>query len=440
MLGAIMILDLLTLAVCVTLLLRNKQLTYTHPGTVYLIFHVITFTKRGFEIAQGAPTLFSDEVSWTLGWSPVTHDEIIRAMLIGDVALFVMTLGWLKAADDDRRQREKGEVSPRVVRLDGNRMWPIVGVSLLVGIFGLLTFSVLPGRSASAIELGTWGESSWVTNIQTWASIGLIVLIYWYGFKRPLVVPFALYLLIMLYQGFHRFRVIIPALLISQVFVDRRNLKWPPRWMMIAILGVALLFIPMKTIGRMLQQGQPLDRIIEASIQSLTSTGQDAFSELNFLDHFASALTLTDRAGRFYYGTTYLSLLTLPVPRPLWPEKPELNFYLPAISTPDRPMAELGMIVTLHGESYINFGYPGIIGISFLVAYWLARFYFYAYRQGYLSVMHFAYLLTASSLIQVYRDGLTSLILFTMAANAPLVVIIGLHLFFPARKMRQAST
>jgi hypothetical protein len=320
--------------------------------------------------------------------------------------------------------------------LDERRLLPVAVGAIIVGTVGMLSVSALPGRTSSGVDFGMWGNSSWVTNTQMWLGIAVLALIYWYGFRRSLLLIISVYLFVMAYQGFNRFRVIIPALLLSQVYLDRKNLRWPTRWMVVAILLLALVFIPLKSIGQMAQQGKSLSEIIESSINSLTSTTNGGFSELGFLDQFASALTLSDEAGHFYYGTTYLSILTLPIPRPLWPDKPALNFYLPEISTPARPMAQLGMIVTLVGESYINFGYLGVIVVPFLLAYWLARFYFYAYRQGYFSVTHFLYLLTASSLIQVYRDGLTSLVLFTLVQYMPLMLIVGLHVFFPPRRLQ----
>ena len=91
-------------------------------------------------------------------------------------------------------------------------------------------------------------------------------------------------------------------------------------------------------------------------------------------------------------------------------------------------MAEVGMITTFIGEFYINFGHLGIIVMSYLMAYWLARIYFRAYRAGYHSVLRFTYLLIACNLIQVYRDGLMSLLVFTLVNMMPLAVIVLLHL------------
>jgi hypothetical protein len=77
--------------------------------------------------------------------------------------------------------------------------------------------------------------------------------------------------------------------------------------------------------------------------------------------------------------------------------------------------------------------------MCFLTAYWLARGYFHAYRSSYFSVSRFAYLLIACNLIQVYRDGLTSLVVYTSVNMMPLTIIVLLHLMLPVRRARATT-
>ena len=102
-------------------------------------------------------------------------------------------------------------------------------------------------------------------------------------------------------------------------------------------------------------------------------------------------------------------------------------------------MFEMGMIVTYLGESYANFGLLGIIVVPYLVAYGLARAHFRAYRGNYFSVARFAYLLIACNLIQVYRDGLVSIVVFTCVNMMPLALIVLLHLVLPLKKRSSFS-
>ena len=79
-----------------------------------------------------------------------------------------------------------------------------------------------------------------------------------------------------------------------------------------------------------------LNNSIEITRGALAGENDDQ----QFLDQFASALTLIDDAGRFYYGGTYLPLITLPIPKQWWPEKPGpadyMSGFLQALAADER--------------------------------------------------------------------------------------------------------
>src|SRR4030095_1359599 len=94
--------------------------------------------------------------------------------------------------------------------------------------------------------------------------------------------------------------------------------------------------------------------------------------------------------------------------------------------------------MTFMGEFYLNFGYFGIVVMTYLTGFVLARLYFRAYRSGYFSTLRFGYLLITCNLILVYRDGLMSLFIFTLVNMMPLSIIVFLHLIRPLRSRREA--
>ena len=138
-------------------------------------------------------------------------------------------------------------------------------------------------------------------------------------------------------------------------------------------------------------------------------------------------MTLIDEHGKFFYGATLLPLLVSPVPRLWWPDKPRMNEYQHTISTPGRPIATYGAIATLVGEGYANFGYLGGVLFPMLAAYVYGRAYFGAMRRPHNSVFRFLYLVVASMLVQVYRDGFISAILFPASAAMPMVALVVVH-------------
>jgi hypothetical protein len=195
----------------------------------------------------------------------------------------------------------------------------------------------------------------------------------------------------------------------------------------------------MKTIGRMTQEGASISEITRSSSEIIGDVMAGQNGDQTILDQLACTLTLIDRAGKLYYGSTYMALVTSPIPRQLWPDKPGLAEHMKEFSTPSRPMAELGMIMTFIGEFYLNFGYAGIVVMSYLTAYWLARIYFRAYRSNYFSALRFVYLMIACNFIQVYRDGMMSLFIFTVVNMMPLTVIVVLHYVWPVRRRDAAA-
>ena len=292
----------------------------------------------------------------------------------------------------------------------------------------MLLWSNVPGIPTPVL-VSDQVESNWAVIAQTWAGLSLFGLIYWYGFKPVLVLSVGAYLSWAIYQGSFRFRLLIPLILLTMICVDRRRRRWPGALGVAALVVCGFLFFPLKGIGQRLQAGQPFGDVWESARYEIANVFLGNHPDETVLDQFASALTLADAHGRLYWGSTYAGLFTVAIPRQWWPEKPGLTRYEQEISTPDRPMADDGMVVTMFGEFYLNFSYPGIVIMSFAVAYLTGIWFERAYRAGYASLAHFAYLLVVCNLIEVFRDGLISLFVFTVINMLPLVAIVALHLF-----------
>jgi hypothetical protein len=427
--------DLVTVVTCSVLLAWRGKIRHSHPGVIFLVYHLVVVTSRLAGLAAGAPTLFS-EVPYT---KAVTLEEMARAAVLSDVALVVMTCTWLWVArhyGPRRRPRGVARGRPRVPPMT-LRPWIVRGVALssfAIGIGGMVLFAKLPGLDAERGDLGPWSSTAWLSNTQTWPCLSLLALFYINGPRLWITVPFLACIGIGMYQGYHRFRVVIPLLLALHIYLDRRQWRWPSISLAAGMLAVFVLFFPLKHIGRLAQEGANPGETWSQAKEILTTATMGQAGDQMILDQLASGLTLIDRSGGSYFGKTYLALVTLPIPRPLWPSKPGLADHLADISIPERPMSTWGMVLTFLGDAYVNFGNTGLLFIPALFAYRLGRFHFAAYQRPYFSVMRFAYLLTAANLLQVYRDGLSSLVVFTTVAMMPLCIIVLLH-----RRIRGAS-
>jgi len=413
------LLDVTVLLCCVACLMTFTKMSVTHPATIYLLFHGLFFTARAIAILNGATTLFS----WK-GAIPVSESEIARSLMLADLALIAMTSAWILAAHlTARPSAMKRDAKPR--RLRPELLKPVAIVCILVGCAAMLLWSKLPGISTPLISAGQ--NSNWIVIPQTWVGLSLLALIYWYGFRPGLLIGLAGYFAWVIYQANFRFRLLITLILLMQIYLDRRGRSWPGMSGISVFVISALLFFPLKGIGQQLQAGQGAGEVLENARTEIASVFTGDHPDQTILDQFASALTLADARGQLYWGLTYAGLLTVAIPRQWWPEKPGLTEYEHQISTSDRPMADTGMVVTMLGEFYLNFAYPGVVIMSFAVAYFTGVWFDAAYRAGYLSLMHFTYLLVACNLIQVYRDGLISLFVFTVINMFPLVLLVALH-------------
>ncbi len=428
--GIALFLDVSALIVCAIALFQCR-LTHSHPATLYLFFHVYTFTWRLFGLMNGAPTLFTD---WGPGFAPLREDEMVRAAVLADIALAAFTIACVIVAR--RRAVDEVEVDATTVPILNRKIiWVVVAVAMPLGIFGQVTLSVVPetvfnpGMSGT-MNVGAMRDSGYLQILPTWPGLLLLMLIYYHGFRRWLVIPMVLYLAIMAIQGYHRFRVIIPVILLVQIYLDRNKRKWPGVGGIAVLALLAMAFFPMKIAGRMIQDRAPLSEIADVSMKLITEARAGNAGDQQFLDEFACTLTLVDEKGSYFFGKPFLAAVTLPVPRAWWPEKPGLADHIIDISRPWRPMAETGMITTYIGDAYLNFGYFGVVIFAFAIGYGMSRAFGTAYLRPYSSIFRFAYLMMAANLIQVYRDGILSIVIFTAVHMMPLTITVILHKWF----------
>lgn len=424
-----MLLDVSVWALCLVALVGFVRLSVTHPAMPYLIFHLWFVTARTIAVLNGAPTLFS----WP-GGDPVSAAEISRAVLMADAALISMTCAWIFAAHRNRRRAAPiGEFPAIPLRLEIVRLGTAIAIP--IGLMAMLLWGKVPGLDPPQFG-ADWAGSNWPVIAQTWMGLGLLALIYCYGFKLGLIAPLIAYFVLVIYQGSFRFRLLIPAILLLQIYVDRRGKRWPPFFAISSFLICAALFFPFKGIGQALQAGEPVNRIWQNAQREMADVFRGAHPDEMILDEFASTLSLADQHRKLFLGRTYSGILSVAVPRQWWREKPGLADFEKEISTDGRPIALDGMVVTMLGEFYVNFSYPGVILISFAFAFLLGTAFHSAYRREYLTLARFAYLLLACNLIQVYRDGLISLFVFVVINMMPLIAIVALHFLYPLRAVR----
>lgn len=409
--------------ICLFVMLRWGNLSLLHPAALYLFFHAYTFTFRLFQLTNGAPTLFE---GWGGQFVPVTRAEIQRASWVALAGLIIMTLVWLYMANRvnySTSHTDKVRYRPFSRRI----LWMVCTVTLPIGLIALVVLRGPVFAGDSTVSLGEWSNSGYLISMYQWFGISLLALIFYYGLRRVLLLLLLFYLVIILLTAPSRMMVIIPGLFVVFTYLRRNNIHWLSWRLVIPILIFSLLFISGKELGPLLRQGDwsgASDLLTGRLVQMQIGEHGDAM----FMDQMAVTLSQVDERGQFYYGRTYANLLLLPIPRSLWPDKPGQADWQKELQSPGRPTGSMGAIAIALGEAYANFGYAGIVLYSIILAALLYKLYVWMSRAPYYSLVNFWSLCVYAILIQVFRDGLHSLITFQVTIFMPLTLITLLHL------------
>jgi oligosaccharide repeat unit polymerase len=404
--------DITVLLICTWVLFRFAKISIYHPSTTYLVFHLFSFTLRLIFINAGSAFFLGGQTDY---FTEIESHEIVRAAILADFGFISMTFAWWWEA------HRKVEIKPtnNAILLDENILKTVLFFTIPIGIWGIIAQLYIPGIGKANADFGDWSSSSYIQNTQNWLVLSYLMMVFKYGFQKSFLIIIGLCLFILAFQGQHRYRILIPCIFLLFLYLHRQKRQWLS-WRFMLALGVGIvIFLPMKYVGKLIQQGASLDDLIEFASEYQESLGIGANADFSFLDMYASILTLVDQSGGYFYGSTYLTLFLAPIPRQFWLEKPSLMQWMLDISTPARNLKELGAIATLYGESYANFGYFGVIIIPFLFAKYSARWYYKVINSNTQSANLFAYLYFSAILIQIYRDGLNAFFTFLSVYNMP---------------------
>jgi hypothetical protein len=410
---------LVDLAVVIAVIvLMFRRMAFWHPLTGYLLFHLYSFTYRLFQIIGGSPLMYTGQANA----EAITPEEISRAILWADAGLifFVAASWWAHMVFEAKSDQpvERRVLNPNIAKLIGLLCLPLGSYFFYVG---KTTGFTLDATSASA---------GYVQAMALWP-IGVIgLLIFAFGFRWHLLALAAFFLGAVALQGYHRFMLVLPLLYFAALYLQTQRRRWPTIPILIAAFFVGLVFPRLKYIGQALQYGDTQEAIAQFSqafVKDKKSYTEFAVTE-DFLDQFAGGLSLADSNEGKFWGSTYLAIVTLPVPRAWWPNKPGLADHLQEISTSGRRYDVEGRIITYLGEAYLNFGYAGMMLIPAFMGYILTAACLRATSGPMQRLGRYVYLVFFMALVQTFRDGVLSIFVFTVVHNMPMLFTWILHM------------
>jgi hypothetical protein len=409
------LLDVFVVLAVVVLMFR--RMAFWHPLTAYLLFHLYSFTYRLFQILSGAPLMYTGQANA----EAITVEEINRALLWADFALAVFAFAsfWAHLRFDAKAEQPvvRRVINPNIARTIGLLCLPI-GAFFLYGI------------KSATLDLSVSSASAGYVQVMAMWPMGVLgLLVFAFGFRWYLVALIAFFLGVVALQGYHRFMLILPLLYFAAYYLQTVRRRWPTFPIIIGAILVALVFPRLKYIGQAVQYGDTQEAFAQLG-QSFTFNSKDkeiSTSE-EFLDQYAGSLTLADFNDRKFWGSTYLAIITLPIPRAWWPNKPGLADHLQEISTSGRRYDVEGRITTYLGESYLNFGYAGFFFIPALMGYVFTAYFLQSATGPMQRLSRYVYLVIFMALVQTFRDGLLSIFVFTIVHNMPMLFAVIGHM------------
>ena len=403
--------------VLAVVVLMFRRMAFWHPLTAYLLFHLYSFTYRLFQILSGAPLMYTGQANA----EAITVEEINRALLWADFALAVFAFAsfWAHLRFDAKAEQPvvRRVMNPNIARTIGLLCLPI-GAYFFYGI------------KSATLDLSVSSASAGYVQVMAMWPMGVLgLLVFAFGFRWYLVALIAFFLGVVALQGYHRFMLILPLLFFAAYYLQTVRRRWPTFPIIIGAVLVALVFPRLKYIGQAVQYGDTQEAFAQLG-QSFTFNSKDkeiSTSE-EFLDQYAGSLTLADFNDRKFWGSTYLAIITLPIPRAWWPNKPGLADHVQEISTSGRRYDVEGRITTYLGESYLNFGYAGFFFIPALMGYVFTAYFLQSATGPMQRLSRYVYLVIFMALVQTFRDGLLSIFVFTIVHNMPMLFAVIGHM------------
>lgn len=409
--------DLLLVFVIFMYLYSKKEISFLNPSFLFLVFHFFFVSVRAFQIL-----LLDAKIIANYWYSEyITIDEIGNALIVSDLTLLGFILGFnlLKNKFVQRGKRKAIEFkdyqenSPKKINT-------FITIATFLGIFGTLSFAVLPGQTQ---DLGETESNMFITLLTNLGVISALLLIYERGFKKIYVTYLFLILAIFSIQGYHRYRVILPLLFLMGYYLKKNNLKFPPVKFIFIGFIIFVFSFPLKQIGKSIQQKEQID-LIEVGLNSFNNIVEGESGDLSFLEQSAAMIGSIEKKQKVFYGETYVPILFFWVPRVFWSGKPKLNQWQHDISSEGRDYGQMGQISLLSGESYANFKYLGAFFMPFLVGRFFSKIY-YSYKNVNINHKGFLFLLLLNMILfQIWRDGVISLIVFPIVNYLPILILI----------------
>jgi hypothetical protein len=389
-----------------------------NPSLWWVALHAYSVTFRLVTLNLGVQSISALGVR--------SDTEFVNAAIASDISLISVVAATIFFAQRSLRERATNHPNSVPVQLNPHLGQIISILCLTIGTYALLVVAGagsavrVRGIDINAINIGSLEQSSYPYMISGFAVQGVLIQLAMRGFNRwriallvLLLVPTSLYLA-------RTFFVLVTVMAFLIYQTQRNKTKLTAKWALGTLL-LGLVWFVYKPIEGAINEGLGAEQAIANARDYFSgSLGETPSIDSQFFDMQATFMGAADETGRRFYGATVLPLMYLPIPRFIWPDKPRVNEYAWELTSSLRPIAVVGMVPLLSGEAYLNFGWIGCAVIPFIYILGIQTFYVRTKTYGIISPARFMYVVFLVSMLQVYRDGISALILYPFTWYLPL--------------------
>jgi hypothetical protein len=406
------------------LLLARGQLTFFHPTSVYLLFHVIVFCVR--------PTMlhvYEFDLVWNyIGFDP-TPQHLRTTLLLSSAGLILIAAVFMAACPFGG----PWDYSDRT-GLSSNQRRAFFMVAAFFGPLGLYSIRAadVQGERINGVYVMT-GTSGYLNDLQQ-VLIPVTVIFplacrwKWYGY-----IPLLIFLYYRASLGWARWTIVLPIFALMLLYLWDNRRRFPPLKYLLPVPLLLMLFANMghdRMYFSNLVRGIETDRV---TVQDSSRDVKDRFDTLDFanFDYLAFIVAKVPEESKTYtYGTQYLQLFTEPIPRKLWRSKP-VGPPVVLVDLMDHGNFN-GLTPSLVGDGWLSGGWLGAVVTMCLAGLGLGLLYNWFYRhQGDIFVA-IVFIIMNSVMVQLFRDGGISIFKFLLFSLLPVFAWrMAWKVFFP---------
>ena len=386
---------------------RRPQASAFHPFTFFLVYHFILYVLKPTIAYIRDYRLLYD----VYHFNPSLSDKMTVIVSV-NLSLLAFAITSLQFGSGSYAELNKKPI------FIGNRskyFWPLVICWLIiapVAIYSIIytirwstagTFNMIFDQDAGTY-INTTGNG-YVTDAKTML-VPLVVATAWIGkYNWKYLLPLAVFVIFQSFTGL-RWPIVVSILTIMLLYLYERRVRWIKLrfvaplfalWLVFSILSLDRGSYFRQAVG--LSEGDSYSgRIQENKLRFLESMD---YGNLEFFELVVYAVP--QRTGSYDYFAEQLQVLTEPIPRVIWNDKPKgapikffrLDDYIPVFS----------FTKSVAGAGWYGLGYFGVILWSafFGIVYGLAYAKFWRART---EIGVLAYLIFLALAMQLLRDGL----------------------------------